>query len=641
MKRIAFVLAACVLTACGDAQLPLSPAGATSSTNPITNSLLKPGRTMIVTLRPGVDASSVARDHGVQVDYRYATVLNGFAGLISDAARAGLLRDSRVVRLDLDQDFSVEAGGAESNATWGLDRVDQRDNVLDHMYQYNTTGKGVTAYIIDTGVRYTHNDFGGRARFGYDAFGGDGSDCQGHGTHVAGTVGGRIYGVAKDVDLVSVRVLNCYGAGTTATILAGLDWIAGHATLPAVGNMSLGGGADSLVDAAVQKVIAAGVSMAVAAGNSAGDACNYSPARVPEAMTIGATNLLDESASWSNWGDCVDWFAPGVSITSDAYGSDDATATKSGTSMASPHTAGAAALILEADPTATPLQVSSTLASWTTKGIVTKAISVHNDLLYTLGTAGGGSPTNSPPHASFTVACWGLSCTFSDQSSDADGSIASWAWTFGDGATSTEQNPTYIYASSGTFTVTLGVLDNAGASGATSQSVSVTDTSVSNVPPDAKFTFTCSQLTCSFVDGSTDPDGAIVEWRWDFGDGVTSSVQSGADLTHTFTAGGNYPVQLSVTDDAGATTAITEQVPVGLILTAVGYRQKGKHTIDLSWSGTTATEVDLFLNGSILGTFTNDGTYTYSTDIRGHGSYTFRVCEAGTSVCSREENVSY
>jgi len=258
------------------------------------------------------------------------------------------------------------------------------------MYNYTNTGTGVTAYILDTGIRFSHSEFGGRAVSGFDAVdGGSADDCNGHGTHVAGTVGGANYGVAKNVSLVAVRVLNCSGSGTWSGVIAGIDWVTAHhaAGTPAVSNMSLGGGANTSVDNAVRNMIADGVSSAVAAGNGnqggrAQDACKYSPARVAEAMTIGATDRNDSKTSWSNYGTCVDWFAPGLNITSAWYNGNTATRTISGTSMATPHTAGVAALYLEDNPGASPSAVSAALAANNTRGIVLNSKTANNHLLF-------------------------------------------------------------------------------------------------------------------------------------------------------------------------------------------------------------------------------------------------------------------
>jgi subtilisin family serine protease len=258
---------------------------------------------------------------------------------------------------------------------------------LNTTYVYTNTGAGVKAYVIDTGIRYTHVDFGGRAIVGYDAIipGGPAGDCNGHGTHVSGTIGGATYGVAKSVTLVSVRVLSCAGTGLTSWVIAGVDWVtADHQPgQPAVANMSLGGGLSTALDTAVRNSIGDGVSYGVAGGNDNADACGSSPADVTEAMTIGATDATDTRASFSNFGSCIDWFAPGVNITSDWWLTDSATNTISGTSMATPHTVGVAALYLQTNPTASPSTVRTALFNLATKGIVKNSNTANNHLLFT------------------------------------------------------------------------------------------------------------------------------------------------------------------------------------------------------------------------------------------------------------------
>jgi subtilisin family serine protease len=342
----------------------------------------------IVTLVERTTPGAVAREYGVQPDFVYNHALKGFAGRISDLARAGLLKDYRVVRVEPDGVARI-AAVTMTNATWGLDRVDQRSRPLSTTFSYTRNGTGVTAYIIDTGLRLGHTEFGGRAVSGFDAIdGGSADDCNGHGTHVGGTVGGKTYGVAKNVKLVAVRVLDCTGSGTWSGVIAGIDWVTANRSGPSVANLSLGGPVNSSVDYAVKRMIAAGVATAIAAGNGdaygfAQDACRSSPARVPGAMTIGATNKSDTKAPWSNYGSCVDWFAPGVGITSAWHTGDAATSTISGTSMATPHTAGVAALYLQGNPGATPLQVRDALFAKLTRSVVTSSRTTNNHLLFT------------------------------------------------------------------------------------------------------------------------------------------------------------------------------------------------------------------------------------------------------------------
>ncbi|KUO04473.1 S8 family serine peptidase [Streptomyces caeruleatus] len=341
---------------------------------------------------------ALVEKYGADIERTYRKALNGYAIEASEAEAERLAADPAVASVVQNRTFSVDA--TQTNPpSWGLDRIDQKALPLNSSYTYpDSAGQGVTAYVIDTGVRITHGDFGGRASYGYDAIDNDNTaqDGHGHGTHVAGTVAGSSYGVAKKAKIVGVRVLNNSGQGTTDQVVAGIDWVAQNAVKPAVANMSLGGGADSALDTAVRNAIASGITFAVAAGNESTNASTKSPARVTEAITVGATTSSDARASYSNYGSVLDLFAPGSSITSAWNSGDSATNTISGTSMASPHVAGAAALYLADHPSATPSDVASALTSAATTGVVTSpGTGSPNRLLY----VGGG--TTTPPGPRF------------------------------------------------------------------------------------------------------------------------------------------------------------------------------------------------------------------------------------------------
>jgi serine protease len=525
---------------------------------------------------PGL-AGQLTAQHGGTLRFTYQHAIQGFAASFPAAAVEGVRRNPNVAYVEPDAEV-ILFQTTQSDATWGLDRVDQRDLPLSGTYTYNNTGSGANVYILDTGVRRTHDDFGGRVQYVPNGangdFVGDGhgsaEDCHGHGTHVAGTAAGATWGVAKSAPIWAARVVNCNGGGEVSMAIAAVDWVTANGVRPAVVNMSLGyGDVQSLRDA-VENSIAAGVNYAVAAGNGSfplgtpQDACNQSPAGAPNAMTVGATASNDTEASFSNYGTCVDILAPGVSITSAWHTSNTATNTISGTSMATPHVAGAIALYLTANPSASPGQVSQALKDNASLNKITlhsrsQSNGTPNRLLYTLFIGGGGDPGNQAPTAAFTWSCQFLACSFTDGSNDPDGNIVSWSWNFGGTGTSTQQNPSHTFPATGSYLVSLQVTDN---------------------------------------------------------DGATASVQHSVSVT------------------------AEEPPPSGFSLSAVGYKVRGVQHADLSWSGNSAN-VDVFRGTTKIATSVPGNAYTDNIGGRGGGSYTYRVCNTGTTTCSNEVTVTF
>jgi subtilisin family serine protease len=367
------------------------------SSAPLPVAALSPGSEAVIVVfhdsvpDPAAVTARLARDHGFAADHVYRHALKGFAATLPAQARQALLQNPNVAYIAPDSVATL--ADVQTGATWGLDRIDQRSRTLDGLYHYTATGAGITAYVIDTGILASHTEFEGRVALdGWDSYPELADECDGHGTHVAGTIGGKTYGVAKGVTLVSVRVFDCDGDTPDSFIIDGLEWMIDYHVLgtPAVANMSFSGPINLALDEAVQNVIDDGISVVIAAGNGtlndwkAVDACGFSPGRVAAAMTMGATTSKDLKASFSNYGPCVDWFAPGASITSAYDWSDTAVATMNGTSMATPHTVGVAALYLQAHQEATPAAVRDALYAATTKGIVKSARSTNNHLLYSL-----------------------------------------------------------------------------------------------------------------------------------------------------------------------------------------------------------------------------------------------------------------
>lgn len=606
---------------------------------------------------------------GAKMKGTYKHTLTGFTAKLTPAQAERFRKDSRILSITPDRYIELEdaeittAAVVQEYPAWGLDRVDQRDLILDRAYSYTATGSGVNAYIMDSGIRYSHNEFGGRAVLGVDLVRlypdeeydiddpdtEDGGDCNGHGTHVAGTVGGNKLGVAKAVNLISVRVFSCRGITSYSRVIQGVEWITENAVKPAIVNMSIGGAAYDPLDMAIENSIATGINYALAAGNGNTDACNSSPARTPSALTVGASMIDNNRAGFSNYGECLDLYAPGYEITSASHLDDTSIIEKNGTSMAAPHVAGLTALYLEKNQDATPAQVHTAIVENTTKNAILNVPSGTSSLMYSLWEDVNFTP---PPPPDLMLKVYG----FKEKNKNTIYLV--WEPT-NDPYVNIYKNGSYFARwhntgeyklettgkNSDVFKVCEINYENCSAEVAPDYEGSADFEP--NKPPVADFIYEVNDLEVTFTDTSIDEDGTIIRWKLQFGDGYYTTT---GNFVYTYKEPGNYVAKLTVTDNHEQSSYVYKEISVGtenpspeeIILSGTGYKEQGEWRTDLSWTPAgTSAKVDIYRNGSFYRSTENSGAFKDITNFKGGGSLTYKVCESGTTNCSNEVTVQF